>query len=265
MKTNIYHILPTELTELHAQLEQSKEGVDFSRYINLRPKSTMDESGIATIHITGGLMDNCPQIFKDLGCTDYRDIRADISQAIQNGAKGIVFYVNSPGGQVAGAEETAQIIAGLPVPAVTFYDGLGCSAAFKLGVGTDYSIATPSSQVGNVGTILSFVDSSKVMEAMGYEIVTITNDGADLKDTFHKLPLTEIQKGFLADEINEAGTRFQMHVENHRDIDPVYKLAGWYSGEKAVSLGFTDELGDFQTAYDRLSQLMDELTPNPSL
>jgi len=256
MTNNLYYILPQALTELQSNLADAKQGIDLSEFINARqPLQMLD--GIAIIHVKGSLADNTPPIHQKLGGTDYRAIRQDIADAQAQGAKGILFIHNSGGGSVCGCQETAQLIQDLDLPTVAYSEGLNCSASYKLSVGTDYLVSSPSCQVGNVGTILCFMDSSKMLENIGIEIVAITNDQATLKDTLHKLPLTEGQAEFLQDEINEAGNVFINHVKSNRpNIDPIFEKAGWYRGQKALDLGFVDELGSLETALERLKELI---------
>ena len=119
----LYYMDAGSLSEMEKNLAQTKEGFSLGDFINQRETARIDEQGIAYIDVRGGLIDDAPNIYKELGNTDYRDIRGEIAGAMEAGAKGIIFTVDSPGGTVAGAEETAKMVEALPIPSVTYYHG----------------------------------------------------------------------------------------------------------------------------------------------
>ena len=222
-------------------------------FYEMRPPATMDGDGIAHIWIHSALVDSCPPIYEKLGiCTRYSTIIVESEDALQQGAKGIVYHVDSPGGTVAGNIEAAKMIANLPIPTVAHCHGLACSAAYKLSAGCNYIIASESATVGNIGTIMSWMDCSEFWKESGIEFKALTSEGADLKSTFHLEP-NETQIAFLQEGINEAGRQFREHVATGREkagatIDPEIWRAGWYSGEKAGTLGLVDDIGTAEDA-----------------
>jgi len=245
------------MDEMQANLTRAQEGLSMADFVVTRKETAIDEEGIATIDIRGALIDDAPAIHGKIGNTDYREVRKDIEQVQADGAKAILFNVSSPGGTVAGAEETAKMIEALPIPSATYYHGTGCSAADKLGCSTMASVAAPSASVGNIGTILVYNDASKLMANMGVEVHAITNKGADLKSTMHKMPLSDDQKEFLQESINDAGESFKQHVLSNRpDIDHEVFKAGWYKGDKAVELGLVDQIGTLEDAKQILRATM---------
>ncbi|WP_035606222.1 S49 family peptidase [Haloferula sp. BvORR071] len=251
---NLFEITTEGAANLRARLQQAKEGLDLSYFVNKRPTFSMDETGIAHVWVHGPLLQDAAPVEKDLGATDYGDLAAEISA---EGAKAILLHVDSPGGTVAGCIEVAQLIAEASVPVVAFVHGMACSAAYKIACGADYMVASPSATVGNIGTILVYADTSAMMANLGVSLNAITNEGATLKATGHLDSLTEEQKQFLQDGINEAGKEFQDHVAANRPgIDPEVWRAGWYSGNRALSLGLVDELGSEATAVERLRELV---------
>lgn len=242
------------------------DDINIEDFFELREDATMGEDGIAEIHVHSALVDSAPKIHEKLGVvTQYSTIEAEINQALEMGAKGIMFVIDSPGGTVAGNVELADMIAGLDVPTVSFCSGLACSAAYKIAAGTDKIIASPSASVGNIGTILSWVNMEAFWESMGVKWEAITSEGADLKSTFHVEP-NATQREFLQESINQAGEQFRNHVIEGRAnsavplSDEVFR-AGWYSGERAGELGLIDGLGNRAEARAVLSDLIDTNQP----
>lgn len=236
--------------------------IETEDFFELRKDSTIDQDGIAEIHIHGMLMDSCPPIYEKLGlATCYSTITGEITAALESGARGVLLVTDSPGGTVSGNKECAEFIAELPVPVVGYAKGLACSAAYKALAGTNAIIATPSATVGNIGTILSWADCSEFWRKNGIEFKAITSEGADLKSTFHTEP-DAAQLAFLKEEIDEMGRDFRDHVSAGRaaagaELDPEIWRAGWYHGETAGRLGLVDGIGSQADARTYLLSLID--------
>jgi ClpP class serine protease len=247
-----------ELSEKTKRESYSDE--ELSDYYTLRQKSFIDEKGIAHIEVRGAMLMDCAPIYERVGMAiRYSTIINESNAAIEAGAKGILYKVNSPGGSVSGNAEASKMVLNLPVPTASYCQGLACSAAYKLVSGTNFIMASESALMGNIGTILSWADCSEFWKKWGVEMKAITSEGASLKSTFHIEP-NEEQLAFLQESVNEAGEAFRNHVVAGRArvdktlSDEVWK-AGWYSGEKAGSLGLIDGIGTYAEAYQVLSDL----------
>lgn len=225
--------------------------IELDDFFSVREPMHIDEYGIAHIEIKGALMDNAPKIMEKIGMTDYRTIRSEIAQA--QDAMGILLKIDSPGGTVAGLEEASDAIMASKVPTVAYVDGMCCSAAYHLASSSEGIMASPSSDVGNIGTVLAWYDDAQFLADMGLELNVITNEGADLKGTFRDSPMTEAQREFLQEETNRIGEEFQDHVlENRPDIDEEVFRAGWYHGKRAGQLGLIDAIGNYDEAQAAL-------------
>jgi ClpP class serine protease len=229
-------------------------------FYEMRPPATMDADGIAHVWIHAALVDSCPTIYEKLGlCTRYTTIIAEVNAAVEQGAKGILFHVDSPGGTVSGCIEAAKAIAGLPIPSITHCHGLACSAAYKLSAGCNRIFANESATVGNIGSIMSWMDCTEFWRDNGIEFKALVSDGADLKSTFHLEP-NEVQLAFLQESINESGKKFRDHVIAGRSkagvtMDDEVWRAGWYSGNRAGELGLIDDMGTAEDARQELLSL----------
>ena len=234
------------MAALLESIRTAKSDTDFSDFFSPRQAITEDADGIAHIDVKGALIDNAPAIYEKIGSTDYRSIIAEIDAAQDSSA--IMLRVDSPGGTVAGLEEASQAIMESNVPVIAYCDGMACSAAYHLASSASAVVASPSADVGNIGTVLAWYDDSVLMESMGYKMEVITNEGADLKGTFRDSPMTDSQREFLQEEINIMGEQFRNHVESNRAVDPEVFRAGWYQGERAQSLGLIDAVTSYEYA-----------------
>lgn len=235
----------------HAKSQLSLELTDF---FEIRPSSYVTKNGTGVITIHGATVDSCAPIYEKLGIvTKYSTIRREISE-MKGGVKRFLFVFDSPGGTVSGLREMAEDIAALEVPTLA-YCKFACSAAYYSAVSCDYVIASPSAVVGNIGTILAWADVDGYWEQIGVIFKALTNEGADLKSTFHLEP-DDAQLSFLQERVNQMGNEFREQVRSNRpDIDDEVFRAGWYSGEQAGELGLIDGMDSFERTLELFETL----------
>lgn len=241
------------LAALELQEPQHGLEIDVEDFYELREPLQLTADGVAIIQIKGALMSQSPAIYEKLGMvTRYSTLMREVSMARDMGATAVLFNINSPGGTVSGNIEAARAIADIDMPTMGYCSGMACSAAYKLAAGMDQIVASPSADVGNIGTILSWADCSEFWKEMGIEFKALVSDGADLKSTFHTEP-DEKQVEFLQEGVNEAGATFREWVAEHRDVSEEVWRAGWYSGDRAEALGLTDGQASFEEALANLT------------
>src|SRR5512140_1269357 len=96
-----------------------------------------------------------------------KDLIAQIGYARDDpSVKAVVLILDSPGGTVVDTEAVYLELARLrrTKPVVTWVSGMAASGAYYLSVGTDYILAVPSSEVGNVGVIGYLPSSPMILE-----------------------------------------------------------------------------------------------------
>lgn len=233
----------------------------WEQFYTLRQKAFIDGDGIAHIEVRGALLNQASTLYETLGlATRYGTIISETEAAVEQGAKAILYHVDSPGGTVSGVIEAGDSIKNAGVPTAAHCSGLACSAAYWLSSGCSEIIATPSAIVGNIGAIISWVDCEKFWNDAGIQFKALVSEGADLKSTFHLEP-NETQVEFLQDSINESGAAFRDHVSTGREaagatLDPEVFRAGWYSGDRAGMLGL---IGGIGTAKDAANYLIEKI------
>jgi protease-4 len=213
---------------------------------------TIDRKSIAQITISGTLGQRLSWLEKICGGVDYLDVAATIQEALDDGADGIQFIFDSPGGMAIGCAECAQVIADVPVPTVGFCDSLMCSGAYWLASGCDYLVATSSADVGSIGVIIPWADQTKLWDQMGLKWDPIVSDDSSLKTTMYGPALTEEQKAYLQGEVNQTAKAFTDHVSSFRELDFTQLKAGSYSGDRALEFNLIDKIGTLNDAYNEL-------------
>ena len=211
---------------------------------------------IAEIKIQGPLLNQATELEKAMGATDYSDLIAEIEEANNQSVKSILLSINTPGGSVAGIEETYAAIKESKAPVYAYNEGSAASAGYYLAAACDKICASQSAITGSIGTILTMKDFSKLEESMGITTKIITNKGADLKATGSG-ELTETQEQFLQDMVDDLGQQFLLRVqENRENVDMEVARAGWYYPKDALALGLIDYMGN----KDDFKELINTLT-----
>lgn len=159
------------------------------------------------------------------------------------GIRAVVLILDSPGGTVVDTEavylELNRLRAKKPV--VAWVSGMAASGAYYLSSGTDYVVAVPSAEIGNVGVIGYLPPSPIVLED------TISTGPYKLWGSPRDTTVREIEmikQGFYQAVTLGRGARLK--------IGPETLLRGqiWPAAE-ALRLGLIDALGSETEAIDR--------------
>jgi protease-4 len=177
-----------------------------------------------------------------------KDLIAQIAYARQDASiRAVVLILNSPGGTVVDTEAVYMELARLrqEKPVVTWVSGMAASGAYYLSSGTDYIVAVPSAEVGNVGVIGYLPPTPMVIED------TISTGpyklwGSPRDTTVREIEMTK--QGFYQAVSLGRGSRLK--------IGPETLLRGqiWPAAE-ALRLGLVDSLGSETDAYAEAASL----------
>lgn len=189
--------------------------------------------GVAVIPISGPLFRYGNLFTRISGATSYEDLASDIGQALASpDVFGIVFDVDSPGGQVNGALETAELIfrAREEKPTAAVFSGTGASAAYLIGSAAQRTVVSPMAMVGSVGAVLGVKDTSALEKAQGVQSIEFVSSQSPKKRLD---PFAEDEEQRI-----EARTELQTMVDSLAQvfIDTVAKYRG---------VGVEDVLSDF--------------------
>ena len=177
-----------------------------------------------------------------------KDLISQIEFARDNpNVKAVVLILDSPGGTVVDTEATYMELARLrqTKPVVTWVSGTAASGAYYLSSGTDYIVAVPASEVGNVGVIGYLPPSPIVMED------TLSTGPYKLWGSPRDATLREIdmlKQGFYQAVTLGRGNRLK--------IGPEILLRGQiWPASKALQMGLIDQLGSEADAYDQAARM----------
>lgn len=192
------------------------------------------------------------------GMTSYQRLERTLKAQIAEGAKTVLMYVDSGGGEAYGMIETAQNLRSLADKAgtkiIAYVDGTSASAGYGLTAIADEVIANPSARVGSIGVVVSLMNDSKKLEKDGLErIYLYKGDNKVAFDSDGKF-----SDSFLASidsMLTETYQAFTDHVATARGIDVqrvIDTQASVYTAEDALSKGLVDKTmtrADFFEGY----------------
>lgn len=217
-------------------------------------------NGIAIIPISGTLINRFGWSYGFV--TGYQFVKLQLALALNDDdVKGIVFDVNSGGGEAAGCFECAGDIAKArgKKPTMAVIDSNCYSAAYALASACDKIVCTPSGGAGSIGVVAMHADMSKMLDAIGVKI-TFIQFGEHKTDGNPYEPLSADVKKSMQASIDKSGAAFVNLVAKNRGLEASAVKATearCYRADEALSLGLIDTIA---TPQDALQVFYDELT-----
>jgi protease-4 len=176
------------------------------------------------------------------------DLIAQIDYARQQPqVRAVVLLVDSPGGTVADTESVYQelLLLRQAKPVVTSIGAMAASGAYYLSVGTDYIIADPTSEVGNIGVIGYLPDNPSI-----YEGIVSTGPyklWGEPRDTFQREMEMVKQSFYQAVQLGRG--------ENLKAGQQIVLSGRIWLGSEALGLGLIDKIGSQSDAMAMAAKL----------
>jgi protease IV len=168
------------------------------------------------------------------------------------GAKGIVLLINSPGGSPVQAgiisDEIKRLKAKHKKPVYAVVEETCASAAYYIAAATDKIYVDKASIVGSIGVLMDGFGFTGVMEKVGVERRLLTaGDNKGFLDPFS--PMSDAQRAHAQAMLNQIHQQFIKVVKSGRGdrlkLDTPGLFSGlFWSGEQAVEFGLADQLGN---------------------
>ncbi len=170
--------------------------------------------------------------------------------------KGMILYVNTPGGSVYASDELYLKIkeyqkkTGRPV--YSSMQSQATSGGYYISASCDKIIANRNCWTGSIGvTMGTFIDISDLLDNLGIKTTTITA-GDNKAMGSNTEPMTQEQKAIFQSLVDEAYEQFVGIVAEGRDltVDQVKELADGriYTANQALENGLIDKIGTYQEA-----------------
>jgi len=211
--------------------------------------------GIAVLPVVGPLFRYANLFTQVSGASSYELLAKDFTQAVENpDVKAIVLNIDSPGGEVNGCAEFADMIheARGVKPIIAYASGDAASGAYWIAAAADEIVVSKTSALGSIGVVGVYRGNK------GEDAVEVVSSQSPYKrldpDTDDGRARLQKRIDAMADVFVEAVAKYRgvasSHVQNH------YGSGDVFIGDAAVKQGLADRIGSFE-------KLLFELSGNP--
>lgn len=206
-------------------------------------------NGVAIIQVRGTLVQRTGQMRPYSGMTGYDGLRQSFLQALVDpAAEGIIFDVDSPGGEVAGCFDLVDQIydaRGIkPIGAILAEHSYSASCALTTAVDPGYLYVPRTGGTGSIGVIYVHLSYEGALGKAGVKATLVTKgafkgEGSELRD------LSEDALARLQADIDAVGDLFDRTVARNRGLKvSAVKAteAATFMGQAAVDIGLADKV-----------------------
>jgi signal peptide peptidase SppA len=183
-------------------------------------------------------------------------LQAQVARAGRDDSiKGVVFEVDSFGGEVAGAFETARVIGELSAqkPTLAILTDFALSAGYLMASAARQIVMPDTGAAGSIGVITMHADFSKQLENRGIK-VTLISSGVHKTDGHPAAALADDVRENIQARVDRSRALFAATVAEFRGkrLDKKAAMsteAQVFHGEDAVNAGLVDGIIDPQKAF----------------
>jgi signal peptide peptidase SppA len=211
--------------------------------------------GIAVLPVVGPLFRYANLFTQVSGASSYELLAKDFTQAVENpDVKAIILNIDSPGGEVNGCAEFADMIheARGVKPIIAYASGDAASGAYWIAAAADEIVVSKTSALGSIGVVGVYRGNK------GEDAVEVVSSQSPYKrldpDTDDGRARLQKRIDAMADVFVDAVAKYRgvasSHVQNH------YGSGDVFIGDAAVKQGLADRIGSFE-------KLLFELSGNP--
>lgn len=171
----------------------------------------------------------------------------------------VVLRISSPGGVVAGLNETVRKLRALraehDVPLVAYVDEMAASAAYALACACDDIYLPASGVVGSIGVISHMFSVARANDEDGIDVEVIAS-GEFKTDNNENLPIEEGAIGRERARVMKLAGQFWSLVADARGLSPKTVAgfeAGIFLGEDSVEAGLADAVLPWDAFLDEMA------------
>jgi signal peptide peptidase SppA len=186
-----------------------------------------------------------------LGGTAVEDAAIGLHAALDDpSVSNIVLAINSPGGQIDGINELANMIrsANSQKPVTAYVDSLAGSGAYWLASAAGKIVADETAQLGSIGVLATVVDDSGADERHGIKRFDVVSSQSPLKRAD---PATDEGRDQLQQMVDGLAQVFigkvaQFRGTSQERVEREFGRGAVMSAQSAVDVGMADSLGSLQ-------------------
>ena len=228
---------------------------------------------IALVDVSGLIMGNA--YGGGMSMVDYIEDQLSLAGKDKS-VQGVVLRIDSPGGEVLASDDISRAIAEFQdkhgKPVVASMGSLAASGGYYVAAPCQWIVANELTITGSIGVIMQGYNYRGLMDKVGVQpLVFKSGKFKDmLSATKPESEITPEERKMVQDLVDETFSRFKQVVRNGRTASnrsnngegrrlvndwEEYADGRILSGKVAFDYGFVDELGTFETAFDRVLRL----------
>ncbi len=180
-----------------------------------------------------------------------------------DGVKGIILRVDSPGGGVGPAQEIYREIIRIRSTStkkvVTSMGSVAASGGYYIACACDRIVANPGTITGSIGVIMQFSNLEELLKKIGVKgVVLKSGEHKDIGSPFREM--TPEEKRIMQEVLDNVHQQFIQAVADGRKLEKskVAQIADGriLTGEQAKNLGLVDQLGNLQDTIDITAKMV---------
>ncbi|MCR5612826.1 signal peptide peptidase SppA [Treponema sp.] len=234
-------------------VSSSKERIQNFSFSSTKKVNVFENDYIAKLYITGIIQDKNKTYCQEWLLTTIKDLAADPKN------KGIILFINSPGGAVYESDEAYLALneyRKTRKPVWAYQGQLAASGGYYISCGAEYICANRNTLTGSIGVIAGqSIDLTELMSRYGIKSKTFTA-GKNKNMLNYNNPLTEEQEKIMQSIADECYDQFTSIVAVNRSlpIDTVKKLADGriYTAKQALDAKLIDRVCSFDEATNAM-------------
>ena len=220
---------------------------------------------IGVVKVEGTILDTGTTGFLSTPGYDHKGtlkLIDDMKNSLSN--KGILLYVNSPGGSVYDSDELylklKEYTEETKRPVWTYMADQACSGGYYISMASEKIYLNRNTWTGSIGVIISLTNYEELFEKIGLKGVYITS-GDNKAMGAGDLELTEEQHNILQSLVDESYEQFVGIVAEGRkmDIREVKKIADGriYSAKQALANKLVDDVATYEEVKKAFSEKLE--------
>jgi len=244
------------ILEIAARENESPQAVAAKLGRNLQNTYAVTErDGVAILPITGPLFRYANLFTMISGASSYEMLARDFTAALENPAiKAIILDIDSPGGEVNGVAELANMVfdARGKKPVVAYASGDAASGAYWIASAADEIVVSETSALGSIGVVGIYRSKSSKEAVSEIEIVSSQSPHKRLD------PASDDGRARIQARIDSMADVFIGTIARNRGIDNQAVQDNYGAGDvmigiNAVKVGLADRIGSLERLITELS------------
>lgn len=216
--------------------------------------SQAPKGSVAVIPVMGAMMRDNYCTLSDGFIAGTRSLERTLLDLDANeNVDGIVFQVNTPGGEARGNESLSKIIKSLGTPTVVHFEGMASAGVYAFQGAKEIYAAESNSYWGSIGTYVTLVDDAELLESMGLKLIDIYAPQSTEKNKEYREALAGNMEP-MENKLKVMTESFIKDVKNSRpslkDDGKVFK-GKLYNAVEAQKMGAIDGIKTLDFAIKR--------------